>query len=125
MIDKENIIYVPKVYEQFNRRDLIVMEELKGIPFARIKKGSEDIDDIERKLKKGVHLFVQTLLADGFFHADLHGGNFFLLENSRIGLVDFGLVGHLSKKSRISLVSILYSLVTNNEENLVFEFFGY
>ena len=33
---------------------------------------------------------LKTFLKDGFFHADLHGGNFFYLENGQIGLIDFG-----------------------------------
>ena len=69
-----------------------------------------------------MHIFIKTLLSDGFFHADLHGGNFFLLENGQIGLIDFGLMGHLSKKSRTALIAILYSLISYNYENLVFEF---
>ncbi len=71
---------------------------------------------------KCVKLFVRTMLVDGFFHADLHGGNFFLMPDGKIGLIDFGLMGTLSKKNRTNLVAILFALVTNNYENLVYEF---
>jgi ubiquinone biosynthesis protein len=67
-------------------------------------------------------VFIKTVLIDGFFHADLHGGNFFLLENNKIAIIDFGLVGTLGKKDRLSFVSIIYSLITHNFENLVYEF---
>src|SRR5690606_33044335 len=60
---------------------------------------------------------------DGFFHADLHGGNLFFLEDEkRIGVVDFGLVGSLGKRGRQSFIAIVYSLVSDNYENLVYEF---
>jgi len=74
------------------------------------------------RLLKSVELFTHTLLADGFFHADLHGGNFFVLPENKIGLIDFGLMGTLSKKNRANLIAILYSLITHNYDNLVYEF---
>jgi ubiquinone biosynthesis protein len=71
---------------------------------------------------QAIRMFVQTILADGFFHADLHGGNFFLMNDGKIGLIDFGLMGTLSRKNRSNLVAILFALFTSNYENLVFEF---
>ena len=65
---------------------------------------------------------MKTFLKDGFFHADLHGGNFFLLENGTIGIIDFGLMGTLSKKGRKNFIAIIYSLITFNYENVVYEF---
>ena len=121
-IDQQNFFYIPDNYDQFTREDLLVLEELKGIPFSHLQKGSEEIAIVQAKLADSIQIFIRTLLADGFFHADLHTGNFFLLKNGQIGLVDFGLMGHLSKKSRVVLVAILYSIITHNYENLVFEF---
>ena len=121
-IDKDNIFKIPKVYKEHSCEKLLVMEFLDGTPFNEI----EDIIDhpeLKEKLLVGVRLFIQTMLADGFFHADLHGGNFFKLNNDPgIGLIDFGLVGTLSKKGRMSLVAILYAVLTSNYENLVYEF---
>lgn len=122
LIDKNKQFYIPKVYEEFTCEDMLVLEELKGVPFSSSQKVNEKLGEIQKKLTDGIDIFVKTLLSDGFFHADLHGGNFFLLENGQIGLIDFGLMGHLSKKSRIGLITILYSITTHNYENLVFEF---
>lgn len=118
----KELFHLPKIYHQYTSEDLLVMEFLDGVPFSDSEKVKEHMDVIQAKLEKGVHLFIKSLLSDGFFHADLHGGNFFLLKDEKIGLIDFGLVGHLSKKSRTSLIVILYSLITHNYENLVFEF---
>jgi len=74
------------------------------------------------KLEKSIQLFTHTLLADGFFHADLHGGNFFVLNDRSIGIIDFGLMGTLSKKNRANLIAILYAVITYNFDNLVYEF---
>ncbi len=74
------------------------------------------------KIEGAVKIYIKTFLQDGFFHADLHEGNFLLLENGQIGILDFGLVGHLSKKGRTNFLAIIYSLLTHNYETLVYEF---
>lgn len=122
VLDKDNVFHIPKVYEDYTRSDILVMEFLDGIPFSDSEGIKPVLDVVEEKLQYGTNIFIKTLLKDGFFHADLHGGNFFLLPNNKIGLIDFGLVGHLSKKGRSSLIVILYSLITHNYENLIYEF---
>jgi ubiquinone biosynthesis protein len=119
-IDKEEIFSLPKIYNEYSTEEILVMEFLDGTPFTEIS-SMEDAPDLEEKMMKSVRMFTHTMLADGFFHADLHGGNFFLLKNGKIGLIDFLLMGSLSKKNRTNLVAILLALVTNNYENLVFE----
>ncbi len=122
IVDTENIIYIPKMYKEYVKRDVLVMELIKGTPFTNREVINSKKAMIYEKLEKSVHIFIHNMLVDGFFHADLHGGNFFLTENNQIGIIDFGLMGNLGKASRASLVAILYSLVSQNYETLVFEF---
>lgn len=119
--DQDGIFVLPQVYREYSSEKVLVMEFLDGIPFNEIKNINEQ-GELQENLVKGVKIFMHNMLVDGFFHADLHGGNFFKLADNRIGLIDFGLVGTLSKKNRTNLVAILYALLTNNFENLVFEF---
>lgn len=121
--DTEKLFVIPKVYEKYTRPNILVAQFLDGRPFNSLgANASVEIPGMNEILGKSVQMFIHTLLVDGFFHADLHGGNFFLLKDNKIGIIDFGLMGSLSKKARTSLVAILYSLVTNNYENLVYEF---
>lgn len=121
-IDTDNMFVIPKVYREISSEEVLIMELLDGKPFNEIGDLENEDSDLEPKLQKCVRMFTHTILADGFFHADLHGGNFFLMPDGKIGLIDFGLMGSLSKKNRTNLVAILLALVTNNYENLVFEF---
>lgn len=122
VIDKEQMLVVPKVFKEFSTQDILVMEFLDGRPFNEFHSLEEVGSDVVAKVEKSVELFVHTLLADGFFHADLHGGNFFIMKDRKIGIIDFGLMGTLSKKNRANLIAILYSVVTHNYDNLVYEF---
>ena len=120
--DTAGIYVVPKIYSQYTRENILVMEFLNGIPFTDVDRISERIEVVKPKLAVGISVFMKTFLSEGFFHADLHGGNFFLMKNEKIGLIDFGLMGRLSKKGRQSFVAIIYSLLTFNYENLIYEF---
>lgn len=121
-IDKEGYIHVPKVYKEYSTNQVLVLEFLDGRPFNQFHSFQEMGEGMANKLEKCIELFTHTLLADGFFHADLHGGNFFILRDGRIGIIDFGLMGTLSKKNRANLIAILYAVISHNYDNLVYEF---
>lgn len=122
LIDKDQYLVVPKVYREYTTQEILVLEFLDGRPFNEFSSLDEMGRDMVEKLEKSIQLFTHTLLADGFFHADLHGGNFFVLNDRRIGIIDFGLMGTLSKKNRANLIAILYAVITYNFDNLVYEF---
>jgi ubiquinone biosynthesis protein len=121
-IDKDRFIVVPRVYKEYSSSEILVLEFLDGRPFNEFHSLEQLGVDVVEKLEKSIELFTHTLLADGFFHADLHGGNFFVLKDRRIGIIDFGLMGTLSKKQRANLIGILYAVVSHNYDNLVYEF---
>lgn len=120
--DTEGVFYIPHIYKEYTKEDLLVMEYLDGIPFSEADKLKDRMDVVHPKLEAGMGLFLKTFLQDGFFHADLHGGNFLLLESGEIGLLDFGLMGTLGKRSRQNFVAIIYALISYNFENLIYEF---
>ncbi|OFZ14380.1 MAG: hypothetical protein A2X86_05920 [Bdellovibrionales bacterium GWA2_49_15] len=121
-LDEKKTFYVPSIYGQYTTERTIVMEFLKGIPFSDATRIKPHLPIIQEKLTHGLQIFILSILQEGFFHADLHGGNFFLLENNQIGIIDYGMMGHLGRKSRQNFLAILYALITFNFENLVYEF---
>ncbi len=120
--NQEDLIYIPQMYPEFCSHDVLVMERMDGIPFSNYPEISKHLVELAPKLDDGLKIFIKTFLKDGFFHADLHGGNFFLLKNGQIGIIDFGLMGTLSKRGRKNFIAIIYSLITFNYENVVYEF---
>src|SRR3989344_1950420 len=54
----------------------------------------------------------------GTFHADPHPGNIFVMPNQRLALLDFGIVGHISKELRDNFESIFISLIKGDRELL-------
>nr|BDT26709.1 AarF/UbiB family protein [Bacteriovorax sp. HI3] len=120
--DDQKMYYIPKVFKEYSTEDVLVIEELIGIPFSDNEAILSRKSEVIPKMEYGVRLFLKTFLKDGFFHADLHGGNFFYLEDGKIGLIDFGLMGSLSKSGRHHFIAIIYAILSYNYENLVYEF---
>ncbi len=66
-----------------------------------------------------VHGFLHQAIGQGFFHADLHQGNLFVVPGEagaapRIAVVDFGIMGRINRRARVYLAEILYGLLTGN-----------
>ena len=120
--DVTEIFYIPKIYNDLTKENILVMEKINGTPFSDKEGLAPIIDKIHASLETGLQYFMKSFLQDGFFHADLHGGNFFFMDNGKIGIIDYGLMGSLGKKSRINFIAIIYALITFNYENLVYEF---
>ncbi|WP_299327279.1 2-polyprenylphenol 6-hydroxylase [Parasphingopyxis sp.] len=61
-----------------------------------------------------VRAFLRQAISEGFFHADLHQGNLFVLPDGKIAAIDFGIMGRIDRRARLWLAEILYGLITGN-----------
>lgn len=103
-LDRHNI-YVPKIFETYCTRQIIVMEYVEAVSMtdylrvkkqdpARLTKWREENNIKPGKVGKRLfNSYLRQVLEDNLFHADLHPGNIFLLRDSRIVLLDFGSIG--------------------------------
>ncbi|KAL7571549.1 hypothetical protein ACA910_020966 [Epithemia clementina (nom. ined.)] len=99
---------------------VLVMDFLRGVPLSRAReemlKRGIDPDSPESKLfarkllTSLTQVFGRCILETGFFHADPHPGNIFVLENGEVGLIDFGQVKQISGRNRETLCKIMIAL---------------
>ncbi|MDB5662190.1 MAG: 2-octaprenylphenol hydroxylase, partial [Sphingomonas bacterium] len=61
-----------------------------------------------------VRAFLRQAIAEGFFHADLHHGNLFVLADGTLAAIDFGIMGRIDRRARLWLAEILHGLITGN-----------
>ena len=86
----------PKVYHQYSTRRVLTMQRLYGVPltdFDMVKKVAKDPSQV---LITAMNTWFGSLMMCESFHADLHAGNLMLLEDGRVGFIDFGIVGQLN-----------------------------
>lgn len=120
--ENDPTIKIPKVYHEHSNEQILVMELIKGIrlsqPLALKQDGVEPLE----VAKKGMRTFFKMVFQDRFFHGDLHAGNIFIMPNNQFGLVDFGVVGRLSLKTRDSIANMFVALAQEDYESLAQEF---
>ena len=101
------LLYVPEVYWDFCRADVMVMERIYGVPVSDVGRLRELGVNIPRLAEKGVEIFFTQVFRHNFFHADMHPGNIFVLpqepQEPRYAAVDFGIVGTLGPRDQYYL----------------------
>lgn len=115
-------IVVPQVYREYSTQNVLTLEKIEGIRLNDFK--AIDAAGIDRKkvIEVGARAFFRSVMIDGLFHGDLHGGNLFILPGNKLGIIDFGIVGRLSRKSRDQFANMMMSLLTEDYENLCYQY---
>lgn len=96
---ESNKLYIPTVYPELSTNDILVMEQVAGVPINDVDGLRAHNVDVKKLAKHGVEIFFTQAFRDGFFHADMHPGNILVdvkqPELARYIAVDFGIVGIL------------------------------
>lgn len=113
-------VYIPKIYSEYTTKKVLVMEKIIGVKLSdisKIKKFGWDTDNIS---KIGVKALFKQVFESGFFHADPHPGNIFVLNSNCISYIDFGMIGIVDKKTFSSLNNIVLAAVQKNADKIIF-----
>lgn len=112
-------IVVPGVHWPCTSERMNVQDFVDGIPIADL--AALDAAGVDRRqvARTGAQAVLKMMLEDGFFHADPHPGNVFVLPGGRIAMIDFGMVGRLSHARRAEVVSLLFGLVERDAGRVV------
>jgi ubiquinone biosynthesis protein len=98
------LLYVPEVYWDYCRVNIMVMERIHGIIVNNLDALRERGTNIAKLAENGVEIFFTQVFRDNFFHADMHPGNIFVQvddpQNPRYAAVDFGIVGTLQARDQ-------------------------
>src|SRR6188474_1568978 len=99
--------YIPKVFTEYTRQKLLVMEFVEGLR-------PDDIDglkaagfDTQIIAENGTHIILKMILRHGFFHADPHPGNIFIRGDNQIVLLDHGMAASLKPKQIQALINFM------------------
>jgi ubiquinone biosynthesis protein len=93
------MLYVPEVYWDYCKPEVLVQERIYGIPISDMKSLRAAGTNIKVLAENGVEIFFTQVFRHNFFHADMHPGNIFVIatdpEKPKYAAVDFGIVGSL------------------------------
>ena len=98
---------VPASYAHLSGRRVLTMEFLDGVAIDDMEHVAEWGLDPRRLLEVALQGWFLTAIRNGFFYGDVHAGNFMLLRDGRLGIVDWGIVGRLDPDTHALFRSII------------------
>ncbi|MCD1627974.1 ubiquinone biosynthesis protein UbiB [Seohaeicola saemankumensis] len=111
-------IHVPRVLWDWTCEVMNVQERIEGIPGGDLAAAHGAGLDLKRIAARGADAVLHMILEERFFHADPHAGNVFFLPGNELVFIDFGMVGHLSRRRRDELVDLLYGIVERRPDRV-------
>jgi ubiquinone biosynthesis protein len=112
-------IYVPCIFNDFSTERVLTMEYVTGIKASDVAR--LDLEGYDRTIiaERGADLLLRQVFTHGFFHADPHPGNVFILPGNIICYLDFGMMGSVDRQSREDIADMVYALVERDESGVV------
>ena len=98
---------IPRPHPSLVTRRVLVMERLDGFRFDDVVGMRDAGVDTEAVVRTGMIGSIEGALIHGIFHADLHGGNLFVLPDGRTALLDFGITGRLNETKRLAMLRLM------------------
>lgn len=129
--------HIPKYYTQISTRRVLVSEFIENLNsverviLGRLKnpKYSENLKkdhniDLEVMAEYFIVDMIRQFFIDGFFHADPHPANIYLLDGNRLGYLDFGIIGEVGNK-RMNMLRLLYAMKERDTYEMAKSFFSF
>ncbi len=110
----DETVYVPKVFHEESTSHVLTMEYVDVIPVTDVDALRSAGLDPREIARRGTELTLKQIFVHGFFHADPHPGNVFVLPGNVICLLDFGMMGRLDRRGREDFADLLYAVAVRD-----------
>lgn len=104
-------VVIPKIHWRLTTTSVLVMDRVDGIRIGEVDKLDEAGISRPPLARASADILMKQVFGSGFFHADPHPGNFLVLDDGRVALLDFGMVGQLDEEVRHAFLQLLIATV--------------
>jgi ubiquinone biosynthesis protein len=111
----DETVYIPKVYREITTERVLTTEFVDGIKVSMLDALDENGYDRKLITRRGADILLTQIFQHGFFHADPHPGNLFVLPGNVICLLDFGMMGTVDRATREAFVELVDAVVRRDE----------
>ena len=118
LADLQNV-YIPEIHWDYTSARVLTMEYVEGITLNRRQEMLDKGVSLKQLAEQLVEIMLKQIFIDGFFHADPHPGNVMRMEDGRLALIDFGMVGRLSEEMKDHLAALIIALMRKNTDAMV------
>ncbi|QQZ62297.1 phosphotransferase [Paenibacillus sonchi] len=112
-------VYIPAIYWDYSSTRVLTMEYVEGITLNHREELLLKGVKLKTLAQQLVEMMLNQIFIHGFFHADPHPGNVMLLDDGKLALIDFGMVGRLSEEMKDSLSALVIALMRKNTDSMV------
>ncbi|MCO5170164.1 MAG: AarF/UbiB family protein [Planctomycetes bacterium] len=112
-------VYVPAVMEDLTTPQVLCEEFIRGTKLNDPAIHQRADIDLPALARNGVRFILEQALVHGFFHADPHPGNLFVLDGNRICPIDYGMMGSLDQERIDELLTFLVGVLTRDTDKLI------
>lgn len=110
--------YVPDVFWNLTSERVLTTERVRGIPLGDGPALDHANIDRTKLVEHAATAFFHQVFTDGFFHADLHPGNLFVLPDNTLAAVDFGIMGRIDRQTQLYLAEMLWAFLQEDYEKV-------
>ena len=111
-------VVAPRVYHQATSKRVLTMERLYGIQMTDREKFLDSTDTPQEILSSAFNIWIQSISDCDLFHADLHAGNLLILNDGRVGFIDFGIVGRISDTTKKAVNALILAMMMEDFESM-------
>ncbi|HCA39338.1 MAG: AarF/UbiB family protein [Phycisphaerales bacterium] len=106
--------WFPEVYWQITRRRVLGLEEIKGVQLTNWRSAGLSDQQREMLVRNGAYTILRQVLDVGFFHADPHPGNLFLMDDGRLCFIDCGMAGRVDRETVTDLANLIHGIASSD-----------
>jgi len=116
---KKDYIHIPKIYKQYSTNSILVMEFIEGIKISDMEALERASIDRKKVAQNATEIFLREIFEFGFFHADPHPGNIFILRGNTVVPVDFGITGYVDDEGVQIIGNFLLGLIERDADKII------
>jgi ubiquinone biosynthesis protein len=109
-------LVIPRVHAELSCPTVLTLDYVEGTKISEVT--AEAGFDLEKLARNVIEASFRQLFQDGLFHGDPHPGNILALEGNRIALIDFGLVGRLTRIQQEALVTLIVAVALRDPDTV-------
>jgi ubiquinone biosynthesis protein len=109
-------LVIPRVHEELSSSTVLTLDYVEGTKVSEVtEQAGFDLEKVARNI---IEAAFRQLFEDGLFHGDPHPGNILVLPGNRIALLDFGLMGRLTRVQREALVTLIVAVALRDPDSV-------
>jgi ubiquinone biosynthesis protein len=111
-------VYIPSIYKELSSEKVLCLEYINGYKITDLK-SLEKLNITGKDLAiRGIGLYFEQVFDHGFFHADPHPGNIFVLDDGKIVFLDYGMMGSVIESDKLLFANVLLAMYEKDIKGL-------